>query len=160
MWVIYMKHFKSEDVEILAPTIRKLKLPCAIGMTCLNAYCKRRTYTLNEKQMKALESVRNLEVEIVPNICDNAKCRKRLYPKFIRLSFCIKAICPHLDLEHTQCKLKPKPICKVITFEKRQHTLRMHRGSEKGALQKAVGFSVYKQTRKTFRFQRNTKIEG
>jgi len=135
-----MKHFKSEDTEILAPTIRKPKLPCAIGMTCLNANCKRRTYTLSDEQMKAIESVQenvdfidfDHDIEMVPNICDNTKCRKRLYPKFIKLSFCIKANCPYLDLEHTQCKLKPKPISRIITFEKRQHTLRMHRGSEKG----------------------------
>jgi len=100
---------KAEETEILAPTIRKPNLPCAVDRTCLNAYCKKRVYTLSEAQIKLLTSAQEqTDDEVVPDICDVQKCRKRLYPKFIKLSFCIKAKCKYLNLPRLQCNLKPK----------------------------------------------------
>jgi len=143
-----MKGSKVEETEILAPQKRKKALPCSVGRTCLDAYCKRRVYNLSEAQItrhyvssttriassKTLERLEALTeddgIERIPNICDVQKCRKRQYPNFIRMSYCIKAKCKWLDTEKTQCRLRPKR--GRVTLEQYHHTLRMHSGHDKG----------------------------
>ncbi|MBX5329192.1 MAG: hypothetical protein QHH18_04410 [Candidatus Bathyarchaeota archaeon] len=125
--------FKLEDVEILAP-IKRRGLPCSKDKAnvCLDANCKRRIYTLTKAQLKKLELAQELtDEECTPSICEVEGCKKRLYPKFIKLSFCIKAKCPNLQRDKVQCKLKPKPKGR-FSLERKGHTLRMHKGTDKG----------------------------
>lgn len=84
--------FKPKDVEILAPIKRK-GLPCSKDKTnvCLNYNCKRRIYTLTKAQVRNLE----LSNELHSDACDIKDCKKKLYPKFIKLSFCIKSKSPN-----------------------------------------------------------------
>jgi hypothetical protein len=125
---------KHEETEILAPRKRPTKLPCArYNMeVCLNANCNNRIYRLTTAQQRKLDlAQRGRAEQCVPNVCDVAECKKRIYPDFIKLSFCIKAECPNLQRDKVQCRLKPKHKGK-ISLEHKHHTLRMHKGSSKG----------------------------
>jgi hypothetical protein len=126
-----MVGLKYEDTEIFAPIKRKKRLPCSNVKVCLNAVCSKRIYTLTKAQVKKLELAQELtDKECVPSICDVDGCRKRVYPKFIKLSFCIKAECPNLQLDKVQCKLKSKPIGRV-SLERKESTIRL-RGKVSG----------------------------
>jgi hypothetical protein len=89
-----MNSLKVEDTEILSPIKRKKGLPCAVGRTCLDAYCKKRIYNLSEAQIKTLERLEALTeddgIERIPNICDVKGCRKRVYPSSLGYLFALR----------------------------------------------------------------------
>lgn len=118
-------------MEIFAPTKRSKSLPCS-NKTCLNDTCSRREYVLTKAQKKRLELAQRLvkDKECVPSICTVERCRRRVYPRFIKMSFCVKAKCPNLEENKAQCSLRPKPSGRV-SLERRASIIRQ-RGKTSG----------------------------